>query len=69
MSSLRCRLGWHDWTRFGLPKSCYGQLTQFRECNRCGLVNSKSGYHEQATPDSIKESIEEGKFEIGDSDE
>lgn len=59
--SIRCRIGWHDWTRFGLPKKGYGQLSQFRECKRCGLVNSKKGYHEQAQPSAIKESIDEGK--------
>jgi len=58
---IRCRLGWHEWTKFGLPKSCYGQLTQFRECSECGVVNSKKGYHEQASPASIEESISEGK--------
>ena len=61
---LRCRLGWHNWTKFGLPKRCYGKLAQFRECSNCGLVSSKNGYHEQASPEAIKESIDEGKFEI-----
>lgn len=65
---LRCRLGWHDWTRFGLPKMCYGQLTQFRECKECGVVNSKSGYHEQASTESIEESIEEGKKPLVNKD-
>lgn len=59
--SFRCRIGWHNWTKFGLPKKCYGQLSQFRECKRCGVVNSKKGYHEQATPEAIKESLDEGK--------
>lgn len=66
---IRCRFGIHDWTRFGLPKSCYGQLTQFRECKECGVVDSKKGYHEQANPDDIKESIEEGKLEKESEDE
>ena len=61
MSRLRCRFGWHDWTKFGLPKSTYGQLSQFRECSECGLINSKRGYHEQATTSVIEESINEGK--------
>ena len=64
MCRLRCRLGWHDWTKFGLPKNTYGQLTQFRECTECGMVNSKKQYHEQAAPDSIIESINEGKQTI-----
>lgn len=58
-----CRVGWHDWAKFGLPKNTYGQLSQFRECKGCGLVNSRKGYHEQCTTASIEESINEGKNE------
>jgi hypothetical protein len=47
---------------------CYGQLTQFRECKECGVVNSKSGYHEQASTESIEESIEEGKKPLVNKD-
>ena len=60
--SVRCIIGIHNWTKFGLPKSCCRQLSQFRECKRCGVIDSKKIRYEQATPESIKESLDEGKL-------
>lgn len=64
---LICRLGWHNWTRFGPAKKTYGNLTQFRECEVCGVINSKSGFYEQASASSIQESINEGKQQATNS--
>lgn len=63
MSSIRCRLGFHDWTKFGYPKNCYGKLFQFRQCQRCGIVNSKQIRQELVTSEKVNESLDEIKRE------
>jgi hypothetical protein len=65
MSSLRCRLNWHDWTKYGQPVNGYSNLNQFRECTRCGKISISAKYFEQVTPDKILHSVSTGIFKEG----
>lgn len=57
MSNLRCRVGWHEWNKYGPMVSAYAGLCQFRVCNRCGLISYVKCYGNQATPDAVNGSI------------
>ncbi len=53
MSDLRCKVGWHDWSKFGEVVEAFGGLTQFRSCERCGKINYTSCYGNQASAEDI----------------
>jgi len=60
MSSLRCRINWHDWTKYGDPVKGYSGITQFRECKRCGSSDYRGTYSNQCNVDDIKECRDSG---------
>ncbi len=53
MSSIRCRVGWHDWGKFGDMVGAYGGLTQFRSCTRCNRISYAKCYGNQADPKDV----------------
>ena len=55
MSSLRCRIGWHDWDKYGKLVKAYSGLTQFRVCKRCNKMTYASCYGNQADPEIANE--------------
>ena len=57
MSSFRCRLGLHDWNKYGAMISAYGGLTQFRSCKRCNKIDYARRYGNQANQELINTSI------------
>jgi len=57
MSSLRCRLGWHDWDKFGEIVRAYGGLTQFKSCKRCKKITYAGCYGNQADPKHINRTV------------
>lgn len=59
MSSVLCKLGWHDWGKFGSMIKAYGGLTQFRECNRCGRISYAETYGNQASSEQVNDSLKE----------
>lgn len=57
MSSIRCRLFFHNWGKWALPIDTYGGLTQFRSCKKCSIVQYRSIYGNQARAKNVSESI------------
>ena len=48
MSNIRCKLGIHDWNRYGEMVAGYSNLTQFRSCKRCNIIGYTRTYGDQA---------------------
>lgn len=61
MSSLRCRIGWHDWNKFGEMVNAYGGLTQFKSCKRCNRINYAKCYGNQADSKDINSTVKISK--------
>lgn len=59
MSSIRCKIGVHDWSLFGKTVDAYGGLTQFRECLRCGRLSYASCYGNQAKAKDVNRVLTE----------
>lgn len=53
MSSLRCKIGVHDWNKYGEMVPAYGGLTQFRSCKRCNKIAYSGCYGNQASHELI----------------
>ena len=58
MSSIKCKVGWHDWNKFGSLVLGYSNLCQFRECERCGLISYTKIYGDQAKVHEANNSID-----------
>lgn len=57
MSDIRCRIGIHDWNKYGDIINAYGGLCQFKSCKRCHKIQWTEIYGNQAKPELINETI------------
>ncbi len=55
--SILCKLGIHDWNKFGDAIKAHGGLTQFRSCKRCNSIDWRGFYGNQASSESVNETI------------
>jgi len=53
MCSVRCKLSFHKWNKFGKVVNAYGGLTQFRDCKRCGRISYAGCYGNQAKAEEV----------------
>lgn len=61
--SIRCRLGVHQWAKWGEMVPAYGGLTQFRSCNFCNKIQYTKCYGNQADPKEINRTTGQDKLE------
>ena len=59
MSSIGCKLGWHDWNKYGDIVKAYSGLTQFKSCKRCNIIKYTGIYGNQAPSDSVNDTVKE----------
>jgi hypothetical protein len=57
MSDIRCRVGWHDWNKYGDIVNAYDGPTQFRNCKRCNRIDYAECYGNQAKPEDFNGTI------------
>jgi hypothetical protein len=57
MSSILCKLGIHDWNKYGDIINAYGGLTQFKSCKRCNKINYTEIYGNQAKSDQVNNTV------------
>lgn len=57
MISLLCRLGIHNWNKFGKMVKAYGGLAQFRSCKSCNKIGYTKCYGNQADPKDVNETV------------
>lgn len=58
MSSIRCRVGFHDWSKYSEMVKAYDGLTQFRICNRCNRISYATCYGNQASSEDANRTVE-----------
>ena len=58
MSSIKCKVGWHDWNKYGPMIEAYSGLCQFRSCKECGAISYIKCYGNQARAENINKSLE-----------
>lgn len=59
--NILCRLGVHDWRKFGKMVTAYAGLTQFRACDKCNKIDYTSCYGNQASPKDVNETVNNHK--------
>ena len=57
IKSLGCRIGWHDWNKYGEVVSAYGGLTQFRSCKKCNKIDYVKCYGNQAKSQDVNRTV------------
>jgi len=60
MSSLRCRIGWHDWNEYGEAVKGYANNAQFKSCKRCNKITYTTSYADQAKPQEVNRTTKQG---------
>ena len=57
MSSIKCRLGIHNWSEYSVAVNTYMGLTQFRKCERCNKIGWRGFYGNQAKSSDVNKSL------------